>query len=63
MAGGIFAGTHSRYSQTFRLLHLFDTMVVVKPETFPERLKAAGFEDVRVDLNPRAFRFRARRAA
>jgi SAM-dependent methyltransferase len=61
--GGIFAGTDSRYSRTFGLLHLFDTMVVVKPETFPERLKAAGFEDVQVDSNPRAFRFRARRAA
>jgi SAM-dependent methyltransferase len=61
--GGVFAGADSRYSRTFRLLHLFDTMVVVDPETFPQRLKAAGFEDVQVDFNPRAFRFRARRAA
>ena len=61
--GGVFAGADSRYSRPFGLLHLFDTMVVVDPETFPERLKAAGFEDVRVDSNPRAFRFRARRAA
>ncbi|MGA3239051.1 MAG: class I SAM-dependent methyltransferase [Bryobacteraceae bacterium] len=62
-AGGIFAGADSRYSLPFRLLHLFDTMVVVDPETFPDRLKAVGFEDVHVDLNPGAFRFRARRAA
>ena len=61
--GGVFAGADSRYSRTFRLLHLFDTMVVVDPETFPERLTAAGFEDVQVDSNPHAFRFRARRGA
>ena len=61
--GGVFAGTDSCYSRVFGLLHLFDTMVVVDPETFPGRLKAAGFEDVHVDLEPRAFRFRARRAA
>jgi SAM-dependent methyltransferase len=60
--GGILAGADSRYSLPFRL-HLFDTMVVVDPETFSDRLKAAGFEDVHLDLNPRAFRFRARRAA
>jgi SAM-dependent methyltransferase len=61
--GGVFAGADSRYSRAFRLLHLFDTMVVVDPDAFPERLKAAGFEDVHVDMNARAFRFRARRAA
>ncbi len=61
--GGVFAGADSRYSRTFGLLHLFDTMVVVDPETFPERLKAAGFEDVHVDVVPGAFRFRARKAA
>jgi SAM-dependent methyltransferase len=61
--GGVFAGADSRYSLAFGLLHLFDTMVVVDPKTFPERLQAAGFEDVHVDLEPRAFRFRARRAA
>jgi SAM-dependent methyltransferase len=59
--GGIFAGTDSVYSRGFRLLHLFDTMVVVDPATFPQRLEAAGFIDVQVDENPYAFRFRARR--
>jgi hypothetical protein len=48
-------------SRGFRLLHLFDTMVVVEPATFPKRLEAAGFVDVQVDVNPYAFRFRARR--
>jgi SAM-dependent methyltransferase len=59
--GGIFAGRDSRYSPSFRLLHLFDTMVVVEPSTFPGRLAAAGFEHIQVDVDPRAFRFRARK--
>jgi ubiquinone/menaquinone biosynthesis C-methylase UbiE len=59
--GGIFAGVDSLYSRGFRLLHLFDTMVVVDPSSFPRRLEAAGFVDVQVDVNPYAFRFRGRR--
>jgi SAM-dependent methyltransferase len=62
--GGIFAGTDSLYSRSFRMLHLFDTMVVVDPDTFPARLEAAGFYDIKVDvMKPYAFRFRARKAA
>jgi ubiquinone/menaquinone biosynthesis C-methylase UbiE len=61
--GAVFAGTDSLYSRSFRLLHLFDTMVVVDPFTFPARLSEAGFTDVQVDvLEPYAFRFRARKA-
>jgi SAM-dependent methyltransferase len=61
--GGVFAGTDSLYSRSFRLLHLLDTMVVVDPGTLPERLREAGFGDVQVDaLKPYAFRFRARKA-
>jgi SAM-dependent methyltransferase len=59
--GGMFAGTDSRYSRLFRALHAFDTMTVVDPATLAERLRAAGFEDARVDVNPYAFRFRARK--
>jgi ubiquinone/menaquinone biosynthesis C-methylase UbiE len=59
--GGIFAGMDSLSSRGFHLLHLFDTMVLVDPASFPERLEAAGFADVHVDVNPYAFRFRARR--
>jgi ubiquinone/menaquinone biosynthesis C-methylase UbiE len=59
--GGIFAGVDSRSSRGFRLLHLFDTLVVVDPDSFPKRLESAGFVDVQVDVNPYAFRFRARR--
>jgi SAM-dependent methyltransferase len=59
--GGIFAGRDSRYSRRFGLLHLFDTMTVVEPRGFPERLRAAGFCEARVDVAPGAFRFRARK--
>lgn len=58
--GGTFAGTDSVYSPLFGLLHVFDTMLVVDPKTFPSRLQAAGFVDVQVDANRYAFRFRAR---
>ena len=61
--GGMFAGTDSRKGKLFRLLHVFDTMTVVEPETFADRLSSAGFEDARVDANPYAFRFRARKPA
>lgn len=60
--GGIFAGTDSLYSRSFGLLHLFDTMVVVDPRGFPERLRVAGFSEITVDIfAPHAFRFRARK--
>jgi SAM-dependent methyltransferase len=59
--GGVFLGTDSLYDWRFRLLHLFDTMVVVNPGTFPKRLQAAGFVDAHVDTDGSAFRFRARK--
>jgi len=59
--GGVFAGSDSRWSVGFHLIHLWDTMVVVEPETFAARLEAAGFTDVSVKMAKRAFRFRARR--
>lgn len=60
-SGGIFAGSDSRWSIGFHLIHLWDTMVIVKPETFAERHAAAGFLDVSVEVASKAFRFRARR--
>jgi SAM-dependent methyltransferase len=57
--GGIFAGTDSLKSRLMRIIHLFDTLVVVDPESLPKRLMAVGFENVQVDVNPYAFRFRA----
>lgn len=59
--GGVFAGVDSRYSRGFGLLHLLDMMVVVDPAGFPRRLEAAGFEEIDVEVNEFAFRFRARR--
>ncbi|HEY6490040.1 MAG TPA: class I SAM-dependent methyltransferase [Terracidiphilus sp.] len=59
--GGIWAGTDSLKSRFMTLIHLFDTLVLVDPETLPQRLTEAGFEGVRVDVNPYAFRFRARK--
>ena len=61
--GGVFAGTDSRYSPMFGLLHVFDTMVVVEPATFPDRLRAAGFRDIQVEVKPDRFRFRARKTS
>jgi SAM-dependent methyltransferase len=59
--GGIFAGSDNRYSRLFGLLHLFDTMIVVDPSSFSDRLSAAGFEDIQVDVAPGMFRFRGRK--
>jgi SAM-dependent methyltransferase len=58
---GVFAGSDSRLSLRFRLVHVGDTMVVVDPATLPGRLRAAGFQDVAVDTVPRSLRFRATR--
>ncbi|MFD1050597.1 class I SAM-dependent methyltransferase, partial [Kibdelosporangium lantanae] len=38
--GGVFAGMDSLPSLRFRILHLFDTMVLVDPRTLPDRLRA-----------------------
>jgi ubiquinone/menaquinone biosynthesis C-methylase UbiE len=59
--GGLFVGSDSRVSTLFRLAHLFDTMVIVDPETLPARLTRVGFDEIKVSAVPRAFRFRARK--
>jgi len=59
--GGTFAGSDSLWSRMFQMFHWFDTMVVVHPRTFGDRLKAAGFTDVSIELGERAFRFVAQR--
>ncbi len=63
MPGGTFVGSDSLWSRMFQMFHWFDTMVVVDPNTFGQRLKAAGFTDVSIEVGNRAFRFVARRAA
>jgi ubiquinone/menaquinone biosynthesis C-methylase UbiE len=57
--GGVFAGMDSRYSLRFRILHLFDTMTLVDPDTLPDRLRAAGFSDVEVEKREGRLKFRA----
>lgn len=60
--GGIFRGVDSQLSLRFRLLHLGDTMVVLDPATLPDRLRGAGFQDVRCEHDPgMQIRFVARR--
>lgn len=59
---GVFVGFDAVAGSMFRLLHVFDTMVVIDPSTFPMRLASAGFTDIAIDVRARGFRFRARRA-
>lgn len=57
--GGVFAGADSPASPLLTALHLFDRVTMLDPAALPKRLEAAGFEDVHVDVNRYAFRFRA----
>jgi SAM-dependent methyltransferase len=59
--GGTFAGSDSRLSLRFRLLHIGDTMVPIDPDAMPDRLRRAGFADAEVSLGGRSYRFRATR--
>ena len=57
--GGVFVGTDSRTSWRMKVFHWFDTMVIVDPLVFPQRLLEAGFTDPQIELGEGAFRFRA----
>ncbi len=59
--GAPFVGSDSTVTLKFRIAHVFDTMVVVDPDTFGERLAAAGFVDVKVRPGKGAFRWSARK--
>lgn len=61
--GGTFAGTDTTAGALFRLFHLFERVTPVNPDSFRERLLAAGFRDVFVDVRRHDFRFRARNPA
>ena len=61
--GGVFIGTDGLADRIFRLIHLFDEMEPVNPETFPQRLRAAGFEAVHIGMRQRDFRFKAYKPA
>jgi len=57
--GGVFAGTDSLTSLSFRLMHVFDTNVSIDPDGIGARLEAAGFTRVSVRQAKSAFSFRA----
>lgn len=57
--GGAFAGADSLASPVLSVLHLFDTVLMVDPVSLPARLKAAGFENVQLDVSRYGFRFSA----
>jgi ubiquinone/menaquinone biosynthesis C-methylase UbiE len=59
--GGVFAGTDSRWRLMMPIVHVFDTMVLVPPETMASRLQAAGFTDVAVETAKTRFRFFGRK--
>jgi SAM-dependent methyltransferase len=59
--GGLLVGSDTLPSLRFRLYHLADTMVVVDPAGLPDRLRAAGFDEVSVTTRANRLRFRARR--
>lgn len=61
--GGVFVGSDSVQGLVMRLIHIGDTMTLVDPDTFTERLEAAGFEVLAMEKNADAFRFHARRPA
>ena len=57
--GGCLTGSGSRTGPVFGLAHLGDVLTVVDPDTFRQRLAAAGFRDPVVSLARGFFTFRA----
>lgn len=57
--GSVFAGSDSVTSLRFRILHFRDTCNTVSPRTLPDRLRAAGFGDVDVEVRGGRLRWRA----
>jgi SAM-dependent methyltransferase len=59
--GGVFAGVDSLDSSEFRVMHMDDVCNPVVPDLFEARLRAAGFSEARVNVNPFVMEFQARR--
>jgi SAM-dependent methyltransferase len=57
--GGVFAGSDGVPSLKFRILHFRDTCNPIPPGELPDRLRAAGFEDVEVKVGAGRQRWRA----
>ncbi|MBV8862672.1 MAG: class I SAM-dependent methyltransferase [Mycobacterium sp.] len=60
--GGVFAGSDSANSTLFRLLHFRDTCNPVSTQTFPQRLRTAGFGEVEVESKGGRLRWRGVKA-
>jgi SAM-dependent methyltransferase len=59
--GGVFAGSDSTGTDGRRGFHSGDTYVPIEPGSLPDRLRAAGFRDVTVEVpDPEFFTFAAR---
>ena len=61
--GGVFLGTDGIDTEEMRALHVDDIFMPVDPAVFPDRLAAAGFADITVDVREQGLRFAARRPA
>jgi ubiquinone/menaquinone biosynthesis C-methylase UbiE len=55
--GSIFAGVDSLDTPEFRALHVDDICVPLAPNTLAQRLRSAGFRDVKVEPNPYVLQF------
>jgi SAM-dependent methyltransferase len=61
--GGVFVGRDSRPGWRLRLLHVFDTLVLLDPDELPGRLREAGFDPVEVIADDLDLRFVGRAPA
>ena len=59
--GGTFSGVDSLDSDEFRELHVDDICNPVDANGLEARLRAAGFSEARVNVNPYVLEFQARR--
>jgi len=59
--GGIFAGVDSLQSWRMRIIHTGDTLVLIDPSTFGERLHSAGLQILELEKGANAFRFLAQK--
>jgi SAM-dependent methyltransferase len=57
--GGVFAGSDRLASVMFRLIHIGDTYNPVRSDELRERLGAAGFSDIHIDVAGVRVRWRA----
>ena len=59
--GGVFVGMDVVDTWSLRLMHWGDTLVPIDPAHLKPRLQRAGFEEITIETEKRAFRFSARR--